>query len=374
MPRHYRPLRLLIVAVSALTVGLMVSGCGEKDLGNKGQSSTEAASPGSPAPSPDPSQSAPPLLGDRQKTAALDRTIFFLAADAAVSHQASQILLLQTLARSSSGLGLQIADARGSKATQAAQLRQVAITQPAAIIILPVDAQDIAAEMQQARADGVLIISLDAASPDKACDTALFVNQESLGQKAGDLIVRALTQKAMDEGKTTVTGRVVELRGTDESPACTARDRGLNTALSAQPGIILVHDAPTNWSTKDTQVRVQDALRLQKTFDVIYAHNDIIAQAAAEAATTAGIRDSIFIVGTDGLGGEGLGIEALRNHRIDATFYQPYLVDLAWRIIERHRADPNFKPKPRYEFETMLITPGTLDDLQRKGYPPAPAM
>ncbi|MCP5560231.1 MAG: substrate-binding domain-containing protein [Verrucomicrobiaceae bacterium] len=365
MSRSHQPLHLFCIVLIALSAALMLSSCGDNTSDPEGTTAAEH-------PEGQPPSQAPILDGPQPTTQA--STVFFLAADASVSHQASQILLLQSLARASSGLTLQIADARGNTATQATQLQQAASAKAAAIIIQPVNALDLASDMQQAKAGGALILSLDAQSPNTACDAILFANQETLGKKAGELIVGALTQKAKDEGQTTVSGRVVELRGTDESPSCTARDRGLNAALAAEPGVILVHDAPTHWNPKDTLDRFQEALRLQKNFDVIYAHDDIIAQAAAEAAVAAGIRENVFIVGTDGLGGEGLGIEALRNHHIDATFYQPYLVDLAWRIVERHQADPNFKPKPRYEFQTMLITPGTLDDLQRKGYPAAPAL
>ncbi len=353
-----------ILFAFALAASLALAGCKDRSSTRheEGSQTTAASTEGTPS-----VLKTPPASEQ-------DQTVYFLAADAAVSHQASQILLLQSLARASAGLGVQIMDAKGSKSAQTTQLQKVANLKPAAIIIEPVNAQDIAPDMQQTVASGVLLLSLDGQSPTTACSSALFVDQEKLGKRAGELVVNALTQKAKDEGSAAVTGRIVEFRGTDDSATCTARDRGFTAAIATQPGIVIVHDAPTNWSAKDTLTRFQDAVRLQKNFDVIYAHNDIIAQVASDAATAAGMREKIFIVGTDGLGGAGLGIEGLRANIIDATLYHPYLVDLAWRIIERHQTDPNFKPKARYEFETLVITSGVLDDLQRKGYPPAPPL
>ena len=117
---------------------------------------------------------------------------------------------------------------------------------------------------------------------------------------------------------------------------------------------------------------MQDAIRLQKQFDVVFAHNDAMALGAAEAAGE--MRENVLLIGVDGFMGADGGFTAVNNGDIDATIHQPLLVDLAWQIIRKKLAEPAFQPKPSYKLNPMAITPKDVDDIRRKGLPPLPKL
>jgi ABC-type sugar transport system substrate-binding protein len=184
---------------------------------------------------------------------------------------------------------------------------------------------------------------------------------------AADTVVAALKRKAADEGRKEVTGRVVQLRGVAGSFATDAIAAGFTEGLHAQPGVVLVHDAPADWSTDNAIKRTTETFNLQKNFDAIYCQSDAIAVGAAKAAEAAGQRDHVFIVGTDGLSGQKRGLELVRLGEIDASVVQPALVDLALHIIVKVRSDPAFKPHPSYEIQPSVIQPRNVEQLLRTG-------
>ena len=118
-----------------------------------------------------------------------------------------------------------------------------------------------------------------------------------------------------------------------------------------------------------------EALRLQKTFDVVFAQSDIMAMAASNAlkAIKDGPREQMLVLGVDGSVAKGGGIDMVIKGDIDATVYNPPMVDLGWKVLVRLLDDPSFKPKSRYELEPFVITPEKATTLSIHGVP-SPAL
>ncbi|MBX7208155.1 MAG: substrate-binding domain-containing protein [Verrucomicrobiaceae bacterium] len=314
----------------------------------------------------DPSGIVVPVPGMRRSAPAA-RTVALCLANARNPHQRVQVNLLVELLRQASGTEISAHDAKGSVATQVEQLASLAAAKPSAVMVLPVDAAAEKESIQALRAAGSIVIGLDASLGGGACDSVVFCDQKKIGTLAGGLVVDALKRKAQDEGSPGVKGRVIQLQGDEKLPACRARSEGFTEAIKAEPGIVLVHDAATGWEKAGAILRFKEALRLQKGFDAVYAHNDIIALGASEASVEEKVRESLLIVGTDGVTGPGGGLEMLGKNAIDATVHQPLLVDFAWRLVERMLKDGGFKPKPAYEIEPVVFTPKNLDELRARG-------
>ena len=207
-----------------------------------------------------------------------------------------------------------------------------------------------------------MVIGLDERFGVGACTAVVFVSQKKLGEKAGQLVVEALKRKAADENKPQVTGRVVHLTG---DPACfstQARSEGFHEALKAEPGIVVVHEAPGGWSHEVAKARTEEALRLQHDFDVVFAHDDLMAQGASDAVTAAQMRDHMLIVGMDG------GLELVRNSVIDATIRQPMPMETAFEMIKKAVADKHYEPPSRTEREPEAVTPVNLDEVLGRMY------
>ncbi|HSI62555.1 MAG TPA: substrate-binding domain-containing protein [Candidatus Saccharimonadia bacterium] len=282
-----------------------------------------------------------------------------------------QCALLERLIQTRPGMAVTRYSAGGDAALQARQIRTAQAAGAKFIVIFPQHASIIAPAMREALEGGVRVIALSADMPEDAFTAAVSCDERRLGAMAADFVVQALKAKAADEGLPVPTGRVVQLRGDDENNTATERAKGFMEALLNEPGVVLVHDAPAEWNDKNASARIQEALRLQKKFDVVYAHNDLMATGAAKHLrdTSVEVRESMLILGTDAVPGDHGGAGLVNKGVLDATFYHPPLVDVAWREIERMIEDLNYTPKKRQKVRPVLITPSNAADFEQQSLP-----
>jgi len=298
------------------------------------------------------------------------RKVMLLSARGGRSFESGQRILMAQLMANDSRFQLQVMDAGFDVEKQRAQLKAAVTEKAFAVLIDPVEVEPLRPDVRDAVTADVLMIGLGKSSEELGCQTVVFADQRKMGQSVGDLAVRALRAKAAESGKTEAEGRVIEIRGDDESEICHRRHEGFESALKAAPGVILVHDAPGDWTLEGGRGRTQDALRLQQSFDLVFAHNDLMALGAAKALKDR--RAEVMIIGMDGFRGQEGGMTLVGDGEIDATVYQPMLVDLAWVLIRKKVQDPSFKPKPLYEMTSRVITPKDVDDIRRNGLPALP--
>lgn len=300
------------------------------------------------------------------------RNVVFLSARGDRPFETGQRLVLARLMAGTPHLSLQTQEAGLNPGTQATQFKVALAEKPFAIIVDPLDPKALEADIKEAVAAGILVVGLGEVAKDMGCSTVVLADQRHLGQLAGELVVRSLLIKAQSESQSEATGRVIEIRGDDESAVCQRRHEGFEAALKLAPGVILVHDAPGGWSKKGGADRTLDALRLQQSFDVVYAHNDVMAMGAAEALKDR--RADVMIIGTDGFRGQEGGMTLVGDGEIDATLYQPLLVDFARQILLKKSKEPSFTPKAQYELSSRAITLKDVDDIRRNGLPAYPEL
>jgi ABC-type sugar transport system substrate-binding protein len=314
----------------------------------------------------DPNKGQPQMTPEER--AAEDVTkklILFSASDLSDPFQRVQADLMRAALRTLDGYRYKVFDSKGDVGISLDMLGKAQNQQPVWLIVNPVEDRMSAAVLESMRGAGVHVVAIDQRVPASSCESVVFTDQIKIGRLAGELVVAALKRKATDEGRGLVSGRVVEVRGRDGSYASEARAQGFAEALKAEPGIILVHDAAGDWSPESGKARAQDAIRLQKSFDVVFAHNDSMASGVSEALTAAQMRENVLIVGVDGAGGFNGGLDLLRRSVIDATIWQPMPLEVAFSLIQKSAQDANFKPEPRYEREPLAITPKNIDDFTR---------
>ena len=268
-----------------------------------------------------------------------------------------QALLLERLARQRAGMQLTIWDALGDASVQGTQLTEAAATKPEFILVFPIDAKAITPGLRSLKEAGIKIIVLGADLDESACSTAVFCDEKSVGQTAAEFIISALHQKAVDEGSSGTMGRILLLQSEKQDQSEKRRRQGLDETLKKEPGIIIVHEAPCSVTGEDVAPRVAEALRIQHDFDVILAHNDLAARAAAKAisAQKPGMRDRVLVIGIDGVPGKNGGVQMVIDAEIDATVRQPPLVDSAWALILRSIKEPGFHFDRRYDLKPRVI-------------------
>lgn len=296
--------------------------------------------------------------------------VILLTANASRPYEIAQIQTLQRLVFSRPGLNFKTLDAAGDATRQAGQLDSCLTEKPIAIFITPVKADAVSAGVLNAVQSGVTVIGLGEAGAELKSSFSVTVDQAQLGRMAGEIANRALGQKSKEEGKTEVTGRVVEIRGDEKDSGSTKRHEAFVEELRKHPGIIIVHDTAGGWTREGGRDRAAEALRLQKQFDVLYAHNDSMALGASLAL--ADQRENILIIGTDGFRGDEGGFSLVNTGDIDASIHQPLLVEMGWKVLLRRLEDPDFLPKPSYRLAPTAITPKSLNDLRTHGLPPLP--
>ena len=107
------------------------------------------------------------------------------------------------------------------------------------------------------------------------------------------------------------------------------------SAVAADSGIVIAGEGYGDWNYDDAYRVTDSLLALYPSANLIYAHNDRMAVAAADAAKAAG-RDDMKIIGIDAA--PEIGIKAVADSVIDATFPYPTegytLVRTAMDILE----------------------------------------
>jgi ribose transport system substrate-binding protein len=346
----------------------VVSELEKENLQKTAQPATTTPSPAAPSPSTS-------ILAATGLAAKDERAeIILLLPDTRIAMQEFQRNGLAMLVGRQVGYKLTTSDAAGSSTQQIEQFRQAIAAKPAAIIVSPIDPPAVAALIVEAQTHGIIVLGLDKRMLNEGCNSIVFCDQRRVGRMAADTVIEALKRKAGEEQRTEITGRVVLLRGVADSFPTNEIAEGFNEGLRTQSGVILVHDAPTDWSTENATKCTTEAFSLQKNFDAIYAQSDAIAIGAAKATETAGQRENVFIVGTDGLSGQKRGIDLVSQGEIDATIVQPALVDLALQIIVKLRKDKTFKPQPSYEIEPVMVMPKNVEQSLRMGTYKLPAL
>lgn len=176
-----------------------------------------------------------------------------------------------------------------------------------AILINPADRSALDDVIEEAAAQGIPVVSIDAPV---TAPSAYYVSNNQV--EYGEVGARWLFEALGGEGK------VAYMRGLDGHPADTDRDTGWDAALADYPGIEVVYE---NWTGWDPSTGAQQALEVLTTMDVDGIWTSGIDYTVVEQFGVAGV-DYVPIVGADNnefinqlitLGGEGLTGAAVSN-------------------------------------------------------------
>ncbi|MDH5371585.1 MAG: substrate-binding domain-containing protein [Acidimicrobiia bacterium] len=153
-----------------------------------------------------------------------------------------------------------------------------------AIIINPHDRSALDPVIEEAAAQGIPVISVDAPV---TAPSAYFVSNNQV--EYGEVGARWLFEQLGGEGN------VVYMRGIDGHPADSDRDTGFQAALADYPGITIIAETFTGW---DPSVGAQQALEILTTEEVDGIWTSGIDYTVVEQFTVAGV-DFVPVVGAD---------------------------------------------------------------------------
>lgn len=198
------------------------------------------------------------------------------------------------------------------------------------LVVSPNEAEPITPVVEEAYDKGIPVIVVDRKILSDKYTAYIGADNYGIGYAIGNYIANSL------DG----TGSVIEITGLSGSTPAIDRHAGFIKAIGAYPGIRLLSAVDGAWLREQAEVKMDSLLDCYPKFDVLYAHNDRMADGAYTAAQRRGRAKDICFIGTDALSGESYGLESVLAGRLSATFIYPTggdkVVETAMKILTGH--------------------------------------
>jgi len=245
------------------------------------------------------------------------------------------------------------ADAAQDNAKQVSDVENFLTQQIDLLIISPNEAAPLTAVVKKVYDQGIPVIVLDRKVEGDAYTTWIGADNQEIGRKAGEYIAQDL----LPDG-----GNVVEIKGLPGSTPAQERHDGFMEGISANSGIEVVADGVGDWLREKGQQQFEAILQAEPEIDVVYSHNDPMAEGAYLAAQSAGRDGEFEITGIDALPIPSGGIKAVEEGRLSATFTYPTGGAEAIEAAKKLLLDCAEVPKEQV-LDTQLITEENASDV-----------
>lgn len=222
---------------------------------------------------------------------------------------------------------LVVMDAIQDNDTQISQIKGFIKKKVDLLIISSNETEPVTPVAVEAYRAGIPTIILDRKINSDEYTTYIGADNYEIGRSIGMYI------SSLIKGETTI----LEIWGRRGSSSATERHQGFVDAMSIDPNV-KIRELDGYWYRKNAY---EEVLKLDsiEDVDIVFAHNDMMALGAREAIEE---RDSSLVrhvefIGVDGLLGGGLGVEAVAQGKLDASFYYPtgggVAIKVAWQIL-----------------------------------------
>lgn len=208
---------------------------------------------------------------------------------------------------------VQIRTAKDDSRKQIADIRHFLKEKVDLLVVSPNEAEPITPVVEEAYGRGIPVIVVDRKILSDKYTAYIGADNYGIGFSIGNYIANCLNGQ----------GSVVEITGLSGSTPAMERHAGFTQAIRAYPGIRLLAVADGAWLRERAEQKMDSLLEVCPRFDVLYAHNDRMADGAYEAALRRGVEKSVRFIGTDALSGESYGLESVLKGKLSATFIYP---------------------------------------------------
>ena len=246
---------------------------------------------------------------------------------------------LQTAEYLNDSIEVRLASADDDNDSQLSQINYFIDQGVSLLIVSPNQVNAISPALERAQQKGIPVILVDRKTQSKKYTAFIGCDNYLLGKLVGDYIAQRLNGK----------GRIVEIRGLDNSSPAIDRHRGFVDALNAYPDLQIVASESGDWKEQSGSEVMKRVLSKTQDFDYVFAQNDRMASGAYKVACEHGLQDKCRFVGVDGLAGKDGGLELVRQGVLEASMLYPTkgdeVIALAMKIL-RHEpfARDNYLP------------------------------
>jgi len=207
-------------------------------------------------------------------------------------------------------LELIIKDANDNTSKQVDQIEELVDEGIDLLIVSPNEAEPIAPIVKKVYDSGIPVIVIDRKVETDHYTAYIGADNYVIGAAAGNYAVKLLNGK----------GKIIEIMGLEGSSPAKERHDGFMSVINNVPGIELVKSESGNWREESAAQIINDAIKQGIDFDLVFAHNDVMAYEAKRLTSQNEETNDVFILGVDGLPGNRGGIQMVLNNIIDATF------------------------------------------------------
>ena len=240
---------------------------------------------------------------------------------------------------------VEFADAQQDNAKQVSDVENFLTKQIDLLIISPNEATPLTAVVAKAYNKGIPVVVLDRKVDGDAYTTWIGADNVEIGRTAGEYVA----SKLLPNG-----GKVGEIRGLAGSTPAKERGDGFREGIAGK-NIEIVQSVDGDWLREKGQSQADALFKAHPDIQVLYAHNDPMAEGAYLAAKAAGIEKNMKFIGIDGLPIPSGGLKAVEQGRLSATLIYPTggaeAIDAAKKLL----VDCQDVPKEQ-TLETQLIT------------------
>ena len=237
-------------------------------------------------------------------------------------------------------LAVIFADARQDNVKQVADVQDFLTQGIDLLIISPNEADPLTDVIRTAYQQCVPVIVLDRAVNGDQFSMFIGANNVSIGKSAGQYVAKWC------ENQQRTPCRIIELRGLEGSPPAKDRGDGFRAGIKDHPNVTIVASQNADWLRELALDRATSLFEQNPQVDVVYAHNDPMAEAAIIAAQNRKMDvNNILFVGIDGLPTAEGGIVSVLQNRLGLTYVYPtggkQAIDWAARILLYHTNPPH---------------------------------
>jgi len=218
---------------------------------------------------------------------------------------------------------------------QVADLEELMRQEAAAIVVLPVSDEPLAATLEAAHKKGIFIVAVDRISPHLARDVLVTADNPQLGRMSGEIVAKALGGQ----------GKIVIMEALPSS-INTMRVNGFKEVIAKYPGISIIDSQHVNWNPVTGLEVMEQFLNDHPRLDAIWTGDDSVLIRVLQVYKASGRQDLKLILG---LGGAKEVVKMIQDGHplVQATInYPASIISDSIRIAAEHIVDgKSFPPE-----------------------------
>ncbi|THU36121.1 response regulator [Niastella caeni] len=199
-------------------------------------------------------------------------------------------------------------NANSNSDTQVAQINELLKQRIDLLIVSPNEVAPLTPVIEKVSDAGIPVVLIDRKTNSDKYTAFIGAENFEVGQNAGQFAVSVLKGK----------GKVMEITAPEDASPFIDRHNGFIHVISRYPGIQFLKKAKAG-----NAQHFDSTIKEAGEPDLIFAHNDAMANDAYQSCQRLGIDKKVKIIGVDGLPVKGMGLDMVANKSIIATVLYP---------------------------------------------------